>query len=138
MKKTYGCTIARALLDKPPTREDVCNIRNKFYEDFDCTESSFSVHCFELKRNGWLHYHSTIMAPYITFNKVKYKGWSIKLVMLNTPYQIINWCGYVQKNKVDKCSIKTTIIKIQQFKKDKPLHKKIPCILSFKNLSDSE
>ncbi len=55
----------------------------------------------------------------IEFSTVKYDGWSLKLKILKTPYDIINWCGYVQKHKVDKTDIKYTIRKVQKFKKDK-------------------
>ncbi len=138
-KKTYACTIARCRIDKSPTKSDIVMIRNRFYEDFSANETSFPVSCYELKKNGWLHYHSTIFAPYIDWKKVVYKGWSIKLKMLKTPYDIVNWCGYINKHKVDACDIKITLKKVQQFKKDKAMIKSIPNIRSFyKDESSSE
>lgn len=121
-------------MDKKPTKMDIIEIRNRFYEDFMANETTFAVNCYELKKNDWLHYHSTILAPYIDWKKVIYKGWSIKLKMLKTPYDIINWCGYIQKYKVDICNIKITTIKCQSFKKDKPVRLKIPSILVALNM----
>ncbi len=137
-KVTYGCTITRCRLDKEPTKSDIIDIRDRFYEDFHTNESEFPVNCFELKKNGWLHYHSTIMAPYINWKDVVYKGWSIKLKLLRTPYDLINWCGYVQKSKVDSCFIKITLKKVQRFKKDKAMIKSIPNITSFYDITNSE
>ncbi len=137
-KKTYSCTISRCLIDSKVTKSVILDIRNRFYEDFHANESSFPVHCFEYKKNKDLHYHSTIFAPYIDWKKVNYPGWHIKLDMLKTLYDSVNWCGYVQKLKVDAVDIKITLKKVQQFKKDKAMIKSIPNILSFYDISDKE
>ncbi len=141
-KKTYACTITKCLMDKEPTKTDILYVRNQFYEDFNANESNFPVNCFEPKKNGWLHYHSTIFAPYIDWQKVRYKGWSIKLKMLKTPFDIVNWCGYIQKHKIDKVDIKYTIKKVQQFKRDKKRISRTPHVSDFskwlKTESESE
>ncbi len=142
MKKAYSLTISRAKLDKKPTKYDIHCIRDQFYQDHSAHETKWAVSCFELKKNGWLHYHAAIIAPYITWKNVLYPGWHFKLDMLKTPEDIINWCGYVQKFKIDKVDIHITIKKVQKFKKDKARIKIIPHIADFtkwlKSESDSE
>ncbi len=125
-------------MDKQPTKESIIAIRNRFYEDFHAHESSFPVNCFESKKNGWLHYHSTILSQYIEFKDIKYSGWSIKLVMLNTSYDIVNWCGYICKHKIDSVDIKITLKQVQKFKKDKKVIKLIPNITSFYNIDSDQ
>ncbi len=137
-KKIYSCTISKCKINTPPTKGDILTIRNRFYEDFHANESSFPVHCFEPKKNKDLHYHSTIFAPYIDWKKVIYKGWHIKLAMLKTPYDIVNWCGYINKHKIDSVDIKITLKRVQQFKKDKAFIKSIPNIMSFYNINQSD
>ncbi len=120
MKVNYGLTIAKCLLDKPPSKQDIYVILHRLFEDHKCNLTFFKVQCFEYKKNQDLHYHACIQAQtFIKYNEVVYKGWSVKLKWLKTPYDIINWCGYVQKDKLDKVDIKYTIKKVQKFKKDK-------------------
>ncbi len=142
VKTCYALTISRAKLDKKPTKNSILTIRNRFYDKFKCNETNWPVNAFELKKNGWLHYHSTIFAPYIIFTEVIYPGWHFKLAILKTMYDNTNWCGYVQKFKIDKVDISYTIKKVVKFKKDKQRMSYIPHISHFskwlKTESDTE
>ncbi len=130
-KVTYALTIARCKIGKKVTKQDIQNIRDRFFIDHNCNLSSFPVSCYEPKRNGDLHWHACIQGQYIEFKTVVYNGWSLKLKILKTPYDVMNWCGYICKQKIDAVDIKTTYKKVQQFKKDKAVIKAMPHILSF-------
>lgn len=142
-KVTYGLTIARCKLDMSPTKQDILLIRDRLFEDHHINMTSFKVECFEYKKNNDLHYHACVLAQtFIKFTDVKYKGWSVKLKYLKTPYDIINWCGYCQKDKMDQVDIKYTIKKCVKFKKDKARLSCMPHVNTFdkyldKALSDS-
>ncbi len=120
MKVNYGLTIARCKIGKKVTKSDLISIRNRLFKDHYMNLTSFPVECFEFKKNQDLHYHACVQSmKWVIFSDIKYEGWSIKLKWLKLPYDIINWCGYVQKDKIDKVDLKTTIKQCQRFKKDK-------------------
>ncbi len=128
----YGLTIAKCKMDKAPKKEDIINIRDRLFNDHKLVLLSFPVEAYELKKNKWLHYHACVLShSFVKFKDIKYNGWSINLKWLKKNTDIINWCGYVQKHKVDSCMIKVIMKKVQRFKKDKKEIKLIPSILSF-------
>ncbi len=144
MTISYALTIARCKIGKQVTKSDLITIRDRLFDDHSINLTSFPVHCYEYKKNKDLHYHATVLSQkWIMFKDIKYVGWSIKLKYLKTPYDIINWCGYICKHKVDDVDIKSSIVQCQKYKKDKKklkmTLKRIP-ITDFLNMdhSDSE
>jgi len=131
-KVPFALTIARCRIDEVPTKQSIYDIRDRLFHDHQMNMTSFKVECFELKKNGWLHYHASILCKgYPVFKDIRYSGWSVKLKLLRTYYDINNWCGYVCKHKIDVIDIKITYKKVQSFKKDAKVLKKIPHIMTF-------
>lgn len=113
MRTIYFLTIDKVKdLHIKPTPKMLIEVRNELLikiQGFPI--NPYKVDCFELKqdkKNGdRLHYHMQFYSysNFISYKQAKKDGWSIKIKKLNTPYDIANNAGYIQKHKIDKCRL---------------------------------
>lgn len=114
-QRFFALTIDKAKTDVPPTLEDYNNVFNALCLRCDLAESHYPVHSYEYKTKGkkginkthkWIHFHACVYTgQYIDYRKIKTPGYSTVLRELKTPMDILNWCGYVQKEMAHQVHI---------------------------------
>ncbi len=142
----WSLTIDKCQTDKYPTREDYKRPLERIMEKGNLSFTKWKVSCFEYKHKSdkfpkWLHYHALLYngkANRINFKEIQTKGFSIRLDILPTQLDVGVWCGYCQKDKLDKSLL--DIIRIKPtFKKDKKIKPRITFQIKGINLpSDSD
>ncbi len=130
----YALTINKQPSLLSPTRSELLSVFHELAKTHSFHLSSRPVQCFEHCKSvykteidlKWIHYHACVHGRYIDYKKVIMPNYSIKFQLLKDSYDIINWCGYVMKDKIDGILIKTIkMLKKPTFKKDHKAQRKI-------------
>ncbi len=97
-----------------PTVLELSGVFARLKDKCNLYSSTFPVVSYEYKSKGkvphkihdWLHLHATVWCKnYIDFKTLKTNGYSIKCKLLSSKSDVLNWCGYVQKQMVNQCDI---------------------------------
>ncbi len=86
------------------------------------TDNVYPVKCFELKEKGsvrkktkvfdWLHYHSIVKSRLkVIYPRIR--GYSVVWKPINNLQTMAFYCGYIQKDKSDKCALKKNIKRLK-------------------------
>lgn len=111
--RAYSMTIDKCRTSGDyPTKVEYEVVFNYLLNTHALALTSWPVRCYELKVKlnagikDWLHFHACVWGrTYLDYKDVKAEGYSIKIELLKTSYDIINWCGYVNKDKIDRCDL---------------------------------
>lgn len=116
MQKTYYfITIDKTQSTVAPTKDEYKLLLDALSEKYQLSlEVRCPVQCFEFKKKGnklkgtlvhnWLHYHGILTSEKVRRRKLKIikKGYSIKIIELETMRDVLFYSGYIQKHMTDQ------------------------------------
>lgn len=104
----YAITIDKSTTNRAPTIFDYQEVISNLLLRFSFKEILYKVECYEIKHKSmkypkWRHYHALWYTEdkFIKYTDVKRRGYSIKVKLLPTTFDVARWSGYVMKMKHD-------------------------------------
>lgn len=106
----YALTIDKVSMDAEPTRKELWEVLLDIEEASEFEKDQFYSNfiTFELKHKSaqcpnWVHLHTLVGSkrPFVPYQEVKRRGYSVKFEKLKTKKDVVRWCSYIMKNKRD-------------------------------------